>query len=175
LGEDDLQKIGALYGFDCMIRRQKETFENKSLFEYRYQNVFFAQSKATGIKYTWNQGHINIDNPKLATRHFLNCIDRVTALKEKYESNLKELEHNIPMLEQLVNKPFGKENELVQLKKDVANLEREITIKIQKNQLSKEGVKDEEVITKETPVVKMEKTLLPKKQLTDKKTKGVRL
>jgi hypothetical protein len=175
LGEDDIQIIGSLYGFDCMIRRQKETFENKSLFEYRYQNVFFAESKTTGIKYTWNQGHINIDNPKLSARHFLNCIDRVTALKEKYESNLKELQHNIPLLEQLVNKPFEKENELAQLKKDVANLEREITIKIQKNQLLKEGVNGEEISIRETPVVKMEKTLLPKKQLADKKAKGVRI
>lgn len=175
LGEDDIQKIGSLYGFDCMIRRQKETFENKSMFEYRFQNVFFAESKATGIKYTWNQGHINIDNPKLAARHFLNCIDRVTALKDKYESNLKELKNNIPMLEQLVNKPFEKENELAQLKKEVANLEREITIKIQKNQLLKEGGNGEEETLKQASVVKMEKTLLPKKQLPDKKTKGVRL
>jgi len=174
-GEDDILKIGTLYGFDCMIRRQKETFENKSLFEYRYQNIFFAESKSTGIKYTWNQGHINIDNPKLAARHFLNCIDRVMVLKEKYKSNLKELEHNIPMLEQLVNKPFEKENELVQLKKDVAKLEREITIKIQKNQLLKDGVNGAEIDLKETPVVKMEKSLLPKKQLNDKKAKGVRL
>jgi len=175
LGEDDIQKIGSLYGFDCMIRRQKETFENKSLFEYRFQNVFFAESKATNIKYTWNQGHVNIDNPKLAARHFLNCIDRVTSLKEKYESNLKELEHNIPMLEQLVNKPFEKENELTQLKKEVANLEREITIKIQKNQLLKEGVNGEEETLKQASVVKMEKTLLPKKVNGEKKNKSVKI
>lgn len=175
LGEDDIQKIGSLYGFDCMIRRQKETFENKSMFEYRFQNVFFAESKATSIKYTWNQGHVNIDNPKLAARHFLNCIDRVTSLKEKYESNLKELEHNIPMLEQLVNKPFEKENELTQLKKEVANLEREITIKIQKNQLLKEGVNGEEETLKQAFVVKMEKTLLPKKVNGEKKNKSVKI
>jgi hypothetical protein len=172
LGEDDVLKIGTLYGFDCIIRRQKETLENKSMFEYRYQNVFFAESKATNIKYSWNQGHINIDNPKLAARHFLNCIDRVTSLKEKYESNLKELEHNIPMLEQLVNKPFEKENELAQLKKEVANLEREITIKIQKNQLMKETVED---LPKETPVVKMEKSLLPKKVNEEKKVKRIKI
>jgi hypothetical protein len=172
LGEDDVLKIGTLYGFDCMIRRQKETLENKSMFEYRFQNIFFAESKATGIKYTWNQGHINIDNPKIAARHFLNCIDRVTALKEKYESSLKELEHNIPMLVQIVSKPFEKENELAQLKKDVANLEREITIKIQKNQLLKEGVED---LPKETPVVKMGKTLLPKKVNGEKRARGVKM
>lgn len=175
LGEDDIQKIGGLYGFDCMIRRQKETFESKSLFEYRYQNIFFAESKATGIKYNWNQGHINIDNPKLAARHFLNCIDRVTSLKEKYEITLKELKQNIPMLEQLVNKPFEKETDLAQLKKDVANLVREITIKIQKNQLLKEGMNGEDLNIKEIPVVKMEKTLLPKKVNRETKIKNMKM
>ncbi|MEI2822699.1 MAG: hypothetical protein V9F02_04635 [Chitinophagaceae bacterium] len=132
------------------------------MFEYRYQNTFYAESNATGIKYTWNQGHLNTDNPKLAARHFLNCIDRVDGLRDKYEKNLKELERNIPMLEQLVVKPFEKEAELAQLKKEVANLEREITIKIQKTQLSSEGYRSSKEEVKETPVIKIEKSLLPK-------------
>jgi len=174
--EDDNLKIGSLYGFDCMIRRQKETYENNSLFEYRYQNIFFAERKATGIKYTWNQGHISLDNPKLAARYFLNCIDRVDAMKEKYAKNLKELEQNIPMLQQLVAKPFEKENELALLKKDVSKLEREISIKIQENQM-KQLDKVEEV--KEAPVVKIDakesKSLLPKKKVSDEKAKGMRV
>lgn len=174
-GEDDSIKIGSLYGFDCMIRRQKETFENNSLFEYRYQNTFYAESKATGIKYTWNQGHLNTDNPKLAARHFLNCIDRVDALKDKYEKNLKELERNIPMLEQLVVKPFEKESELAHLKKEVANLEREITIKIQKNQLTGDDGQAAKKEVKETPVIKIEKPLLPKKENAERKGKGMRV
>jgi N12 class adenine-specific DNA methylase len=176
LGDDDNLKIGSLYGFDCMIRRQKETYENNSLFEYRYQNIFFAESRATGIKYTWNQGHINIDNPKLAARYFLNCIDRVDALKVKYEKNLKELEHNIPMLEQLVAKPFENEKELAELKKEVSKLERDISIKIQEKQMKQH---DEVKEVKEAPVIKMDakelKTLLPKKHTSEGKAKGVRI
>jgi len=174
-GEDDNIKIGSLYCFDCMIRRQKETYESNSMFEYRYQNTFYAESKATGIKYTWNQGHLNNDNPKLAARHFLNCIDRVDSLKDKYEKNLKELERNIPMLEQLVAKPFEKEAELAKLKKEVANLEREITIKIQKTQLASDGYSSPKEEVKKTPVVKIEKSLLPKKESVEKKSKGMRI
>lgn len=174
-GEDDNTKIGSLYGFDCMIRRQKETYESNSMFEYRYQNTFYAESNVTGIKYTWNQGHLNTDNPKLAARHFLNCIDRVDGLRDKYEKNLKELERNIPMLEQLVVKPFEKEAELAQLKKEVANIEREITIKIQKTQLSSEGYSSPKEEVKETPVIKIEKSLLPKKESVEKKSKGMRI
>ncbi len=178
IGEDDNKKIGELYGFDLYIRRQKETYEDKGMFEYKYSNVFYAESKQTGIKYTWNQGHINIDNPKLAARYFINAIDRVESLKEKYQIALHELEQNIPMLEKIVAKPFDKDDELVQLKKDVSRLEREITMKIQANQ-----VKQQETIevSVEAPVVKMdaavqinEKTLLPKKHAKEDKIKGMR-
>jgi HAMP domain-containing protein len=109
------------------------------------------------MKYSCNQGHININNPKLAARYFLNAIDRMESLKEKYEKTLQELEQNIPMLEKIVAKPFDKEDELGQLKKDVNRLEREITLKIQAAQMNEQEAA-------ETPVVKMEsKSLLPKK------------
>lgn len=177
IGEDGTMKIGSLYDFDLFIRRQKETYEEKATFEYRYQNIFYAEGKESGIKYSWNQGHINIDNPKITARYFLNAIDRVDSLKEKYQKNLKELEQNIPMLQQLVAKPFEKENELVQFKKDVSKLEREISIKIQENQMKQHNVADENTVVgaKETPVIKIEKSLLPKKEITDRKVKRMRI
>jgi hypothetical protein len=117
LGEDGVMKTGNLYGFDLYIRRQKETYEEKAMFEYRYQNIFYAEGKESGIKYSWNQGHINIDNPKIAARYFLNAIDRVDSLKEKYQKILIELEQNIPLLQQLVVKPFEREMNWLSLKK----------------------------------------------------------
>ena len=131
--EDPFQKkgtmqIGNLYGFDLFIRGN-ETNEEKGCLNIT-TGIYFMQKKETGIKYSWNQGHINIDNPKLAARYFLNAIDRVESLKEKYQKQLKELEQNIPMIQQIIAKPFKKEDELVKLKMDVSNLRKEITIKI---------------------------------------------
>ncbi|MBN8718386.1 MAG: DEAD/DEAH box helicase family protein [Sediminibacterium magnilacihabitans] len=168
LEEDGISKIGNLYGFDLYIRRQKETYENKGLFEYKFQNVFYAESKQTCIKYSWNQGHINIDNPKIATRYFLNAIDRVESLKEKYQKELKEIEQNIPMLKQLVTKPFEKENELANLKIEMSRLEREISIKIQKMQLSQADAPLPDKINK---LVKAERSLLRKKKLKKRNQK----
>lgn len=127
------QCIGSLYGFELYIRRQKEAYEENGLFQYHFSNVFYAMRHETGIKYNWNQGHLNIDNPKLAARYFLNAIDRVDALTEKYNKQLRELEQNIPQFERLRSKPFEQEQELVTLKLDVQRLERLISIKIQKN------------------------------------------
>ncbi|HLP37761.1 helicase-related protein [Lacibacter sp.] len=129
----DEERIGSLYGFELYIRRQKEAFEENGLFQYTYSNVFYATRQETNIKYNWNQGHINIDNPKLAARYFLNAIDRVDTLTDKYNKQLQELDKNIPQLERLRTKPFEQEKELSTLKLEVQRLEREITIKIQKN------------------------------------------
>ena len=180
IGGNEALKIGDLYGFDLFIRSQQEPYADKGLFEPRSQNIFYAESKETGIKYSWNQGHINIDNPKIAARHFLNAIDRVESLKDKYQKNLQELNLNIPMLQQLVIKPFEKESELAQLKKDVSKLEREISIKIQENQMRQHDLKNETTTgIKEAPVVKMDtkelkhqNTLLPKKEIDVKKKRA---
>ncbi|HRI19867.1 MAG TPA: helicase-related protein, partial [Panacibacter sp.] len=178
--ETGAMQIGNLYGFDLFIRRQRETNEEKGIYEYHYKNIFYAEGKETGIKYSWNQGYINIDNPKLAARYFLNAIDRVENLKEKYEKQLKELELNIPMMQQIISKPFEKEDELTKLKTEVSNLEREITIKIQANQMKQQNGKPEDGLDiKEAPVIKMdakenkkvkpENTLLIKKNLLKEK------
>ena len=107
-----------------------------------------------------------MDNPKLAAKYFLNAIDRVDALKEKYQKNLHELKQNIQITEQIVIKPFEKDAELAQLKIDVARLEREISIKIQTNQMKQHGNTDmtidsekikaaNDVKLKDAPVIKL--------------------
>ena len=148
------QQIGSLYGFNLFIRRQQEAYEEKGMFEYRYSNSFYAQREADGIKYTYNNGLPNTDNPKLTARHFLNAIDRVESLKEKYERSLLELNAYIPKMEQLTTKPFLQDTELKQMKSELCNLERQIAIKIQENQL-KQHQQGEEPVAEEAPVIKM--------------------
>lgn len=157
----DEPKIGNLYGFDLYIRQQREAIEDKDGFRYRYYNTLYAERLESGIKYTYNNGHPNTDNPKLAARYFLNAIDRIETLKEKYQNNLSELEKNIPMIATLASKPFEKESELVSMKSELSKLEREIALKIQENQMKQSGLLDtgkvqqENTAPKETPVIQM--------------------
>jgi N12 class adenine-specific DNA methylase len=181
-GEENEMRLGGLYGFDLFIRRQKESYEEKGLFDYRYQNVYYAASQETDLKYFWNNGYINIDNPKIAARYFLNAIDRVESLRTKYEKNLLELDYNIPMLQQLIAKPFEKGHELAQLKHEISKLEREITMKIQENQMKQNGTAEQDFLRiKEAPVIVMdtkksiEKSLLPKKEFGQKREGGIRI
>lgn len=171
IDDDDSKEIGTLYGFGLFIKRQREAYDEKGMFEYHYRNIFYTENKETGIKYLWNQGHINIDNPKIAARYFLNAIDRVGALNEKYKRNLEEVEENISALQQIITKPFGKAEELQLLKKDIARIEREISLKMQENQMKPQEKKNEEGEINEAPVIQMEprkissvKSLLPQNE-----------
>jgi N12 class adenine-specific DNA methylase len=153
-GEHTAQ-IGTLYDFNLYIRRKQEAFEENGVFEYRYSNSFYAQ-RADGIKYTYNNGLPNTDNPKLAARHFLNAIDRVESLKEKYKHTLSDLNAAIPKLEQLTTKSFTQEAELLQMKNELANLERQIAIKIQENQLKQQqATESQPEEAAEIPVIQM--------------------
>jgi N12 class adenine-specific DNA methylase len=144
-GGPNEQRVGTLYGFNCYIRQQTETIEDKGSLYYKTQNTFYVQSPEGNIKYSYNQGYPSTENPKLAARHFLQALDRVSALKEHHEKQLSKLSADIPVLQQLISKPFEKETELQALKLTHTTLEKEISAKIQATQMKPEP-----------PVIKME-------------------
>ena len=162
--------IGTLYGFDCYIRQQQESYEDKGLFAYRYHNSFYVQHKEGGIKYTYNQGHPAADNPKLAARHFLNALDRVSRIKEQYEKQLLDIDSNIPVLQKLIEKPFEKEGQLKTMKQELSKLEREISLKIQENKMKQDEPKEaEETELEEAHVIEMD--TVKEKQLPVQRSK----
>lgn len=135
VNEDNVEKIGKLYGFDLYIQgKHVEVVEGGAVVQNT--NSFYAMHPQSGIKYTYNHGHVNVDNPKLAARYFLNAIDRVGALTAQYDKKLKELDQNISMMEALSKKPFEKDAELRQVKADSERLDREINLNIQKRQMA---------------------------------------
>lgn len=181
-------QIGSLYGFSLHIRREQQAYENKGMFEYRQHNIFYAESKESGLKYLWNSGYINTDNAKLAARYFLNAIDRVELLKEKYQKNVAELTTNIQMMEDVIGKPFNKSDELAQLKHKVANLEREISIKIQANHMKQHEGEHMPVEKNDAVVVELNEqqnnnaikkensdAMTNKNAIVPKKSKGLRI
>jgi len=132
-GEPSIRQIGHQYGFKLMIRHTLDTVMMNGKTQSSWYNTLYAERPETGIKYTHSSGAPNTDNPKLAARYFLNAIDKVDALLEKGQKELKELETQIPQLQTLINQPFEKEGELQQMKIELSKLEREITVKINEN------------------------------------------
>nr|WP_294791027.1 helicase-related protein [uncultured Mucilaginibacter sp.] len=133
-GEAEEKQIGTLYGFNLYIRQQREGYEDQGLFKYRQQNHLFARGPG-GVQYQSNGGHPNADNPKMAARYFLNAIDKVTGLREKYEKDQKELVAETPTLSELSQKSFEKEPELTELRVELRRLENEIAARIRETQM----------------------------------------
>jgi hypothetical protein len=101
------------------------------MFRYESKNDLYAESPS-GIKYLWNHGIPNTDNPKLAARYFLNAIDRVITLREKYGKDYEDTQREIPLLRQLTQRTFDKEQELTELKAELKRLEKQISDNIAK-------------------------------------------
>ncbi|MDT3401288.1 N12 class adenine-specific DNA methylase [Mucilaginibacter terrae] len=122
--------IGELYGFKLFVRRQytlDDAFSGTA-------TQLYAESPATGIKYMQNSGAPTLDNPKLAARYFLNAIDRVTGMAEKYEKELGRIREEIPQVQELTTKTFTKEFELTTLKAELAGLEDQINQNIRERE-----------------------------------------
>jgi N12 class adenine-specific DNA methylase len=122
------EKIGTLYGFDLFLRAKPG---NKYLEDGQYQTDLYAVNPESGIKYNYNSGQPNIDNPKLAARNFLNAIDRVDHLLDRHRTDLQKIDQEIPFLQQMLNKSFDKDDELKGLKLELSNLEKKINASLQ--------------------------------------------
>lgn len=134
-GESEDKQIGTLYGFELYVRQQREGIERNGIMEYNYHNSLYAESPASGIKYLYNSGHPNIDNPKLAARYYISAIDRVTSLREKYQKDLKIADEEKAVLTKIMARTFDKEEELAELKAESARLQDQIAGTIRDNQM----------------------------------------
>ncbi|HTI58955.1 helicase-related protein [Mucilaginibacter sp.] len=123
-------RLGELYGFDLFIRRKLQTVEDGFSSRITHVTSLYAESRITGIKYMQNGGAPNIDNPKLAARYFLDAINRVIGMAERYEKELETINKQIPEVRELSQRPFEQEYELVALKRDMEKLEMEINQRI---------------------------------------------
>jgi len=113
----------------------------KDGFDFK-ENCFFVEGES-GIKYTFNNGHIAKD-PKLASASFLKALERIPILIDNHERNKEKAATDIPVLQEVVNNKWRKEDELRKLKSDLAALERKIQMTIGEHSTDKNGqIKDE--------------------------------
>lgn len=126
------RKIGTLYGFDCYISSNRSMFSTDK--ELTFINRFYCCHPEQDIRYTYNEGLLNMDHPKLAARYFLQAIDRVNTVLEQTHTRLQQIQKDIPLLRQLLEKPFEKDADILRLKAEAARLEHAINQKLKENQ-----------------------------------------
>ena len=118
------EKIGTLYGFDLMVKSETT---NKDGFDV-IQNRFFIKGEGN-ILYNYNHGVMATD-PKTAAQNFLNALDTMPKLLEKYQADNEKLQKDIPVLKEVVEGTWRKEPELKTLKDELIKLDREIQLSL---------------------------------------------
>jgi N12 class adenine-specific DNA methylase len=114
------EPIGSLYGFTLLVKSETTVKDGFDL----VQNRFFIKGEGE-ILYNYNHGHIAVD-PKTAAANFLNALDTMPALLEKYKTDNEKLMKDVPVLKTVVESVWKKEDELKGLKSEMAVMERKI-------------------------------------------------
>ncbi len=116
-------RIGELYGFPILVKTESSLKEGVEV----KQNRFFVEG---AFKYTYNNGQVAMADTKATASNFLNALERIPKLVEQYQEKNVEYERDIPILQQTVGGVWRKEDELKQLKSEVAALERKIQLEL---------------------------------------------
>ena len=117
------QQIGELYGFPIKVVSERmicdghETIDNRFVIEGHY-------------KYKYNNGHLAMADTHAAAVNFLNALERIPAIIKQYEEKNEVLEREIPQLREIAGKTWKKEDELKQLKSELAALDRKIQLEL---------------------------------------------
>ena len=129
--------IGSLYGFNLVVKTESSS---KDLFDLS-QNKFFVMGES-GMKYNYNNGRIAAD-PQLACMNFLNALEKIPGLIEKFKADTEKIAKDIPVLQEVVNGSWKKEEQLKDLKTELAALDRKIQLSlkpIEQGESEQEGV-----------------------------------
>ena len=118
------EKIGTLYGFDLLVKSETTVKDGFDLI----QNRFFIKG-AGDILYNYNHGIIASD-PKTASLNFLNALDSMPKLRDRYQAENEKLQKDIPVLKEVVEGSWRKEPELKTLKEELVRLDREIQLSL---------------------------------------------
>jgi len=118
------EEIGSLYGFRLLVKTEMSEKEDVDI----RVNRFLIQGEGT-IKYTYNNGIIAKD-PQTATMNFLNALEKLPGYIEQEQKKIIELKKDLPILQEVVNSTWSKENRLNELKTELAAADRKIQLSI---------------------------------------------
>lgn len=74
-----------------------------------------------------------------ACMNFVNALEKISGIISQYEERTAKLKADVPLLEAIIAKPWGKEDELKALKSELAALDRKITAELAPKHDEKDG------------------------------------
>jgi N12 class adenine-specific DNA methylase len=125
--EGRYEEIGSLYGFTLLVKTEMSQKEGVDI----RVNRFMVQGEGN-IKYTYNNG-VMASDPKTASLNFLNALEKLPGYIKEEQKKIADLSKDIPVLEEVVNGSWKKEQKLSDLKTEFAAVERKIQLSITEN------------------------------------------
>ena len=126
------KRIGEVYGFPISIISERTLVDGKE----SVQNRFVVEGN---YKYKFNNGFIAMSDTHAACMNFVNALEKIPGIIAQYEERTAKLKADVPQLEAIISKSWGKEDELKQLKSDLAALDRKITAELAPKHDEKDG------------------------------------
>ena len=117
------KQIGELYGFPVKVVSERTLKEGLEFTD----NRFVVEGN---YKYTYNNGHLAMADPVAAARNFLNAMEKIPSTIDQYKAKNEVLEKEVPQLQEIAGKVWKKEDELKQLKSELAALDRKIQLEL---------------------------------------------
>ena len=85
---------------------------------------------AGNYRYNYNNGHLAMADTHAAATNFLNALEKIPGIIDQYKKKNEVLEQEIPQLQAIAGKVWKKEDELKQLKSELAALDRKIQLEL---------------------------------------------
>ena len=115
--------VGELYGFPIKVVSERILKEGLEFTD----NRFVVEGN---YKYTYNNGHLAMADSVAAARNFLNALERIPSIIDQYKGKNEVLEKEVPQLQEIAGKVWKKEDELKQLKSELAALDLKIQLEL---------------------------------------------
>ena len=126
------QRIGEVYGFPISIISERTLVDGRE----GVQNRFVVEGN---YKYKFDNGFIAMSDTHAACMNFVNALEKIPGIIAQYEERTAKLKADVPQLEAIISKQWGKEDELKKLKSDLAALDRKITADLAPKHDEKDG------------------------------------
>ncbi|AZA84087.1 DNA methylase [Chryseobacterium lactis] len=118
------EEIGTLYGFTLLVKTEMSEKEGVDI----RVNRFLVQGEGN-IKYTYNNG-IMAKEPETASMNFLRALEKLPGYVKQEQEKIAEIKKDLPILQEVVDGTWSKENRLGELKTELAAVERKIQLSI---------------------------------------------
>ena len=117
------KRVGELYGFPIEVVSEPTLRDGLEFTDNRFV-------VAGNYRYNYNNGHLAMADTHAAATNFLNALEKIPGIIDQHQKRNEVLEQEIPQLQAIAGKTWKKEDELKQLKSELAALDRKIQLEL---------------------------------------------